>query len=348
VIIVAVGELPPQTRTRMPATTRRGDSASLHQALAAASALLLAWLAFLIPASVLAAPSGSRQPIAVIYPDIGEPYRSVFGTIIEGIDEKNGRPVVRIAVGATHDPRVLAGELRGQGIRVVIALGRNGLKAAMGLEGEIGIVAGGIVGVPEEVSASVSIHSLAPDPGLLFDRLKSMMPAVRRVLVVHDPRQNDWLIRIAREAAVKRGIELIALEASDLRSATLYYQEFFAQADVKTDALWLPQDTTTVEESTVLPMILQESWNRGAVVFSSSVAHVGRGVLFSLYPDNVALGRTLAVSALTRLAANGPPARVVTPLQTVRIAVNVRTARHLGLAISRTEQQSFDLVFPRQ
>jgi putative ABC transport system substrate-binding protein len=84
------------------------------------------------------------------------------------------------------------------------------------------------------------------------------------------------------------------------------------------------------------------------VVFSSSVAHVGRGVLFSLYPDNVALGRTLAASALTRLAANGPPPRIVTPLQAVRVAVNVRTARHLGLAISRTEQQSFDLVFPQQ
>ena len=39
--------------------------------------------------------------IAVLYPDIGEPYRSVFAAIIGGIeDQANGR-VASFAVGAT-------------------------------------------------------------------------------------------------------------------------------------------------------------------------------------------------------------------------------------------------------
>ena len=35
----------------------------------------------------LAAAGGNIGPIAVLYPDIGEPYRSIFSKIIEGIEE---------------------------------------------------------------------------------------------------------------------------------------------------------------------------------------------------------------------------------------------------------------------
>ena len=297
----------------------------------------------------MVAAAAALQPgrgIAVIYPDIGEPYRSVFARIIDGIEDQTRSRVPSFAVGASPNLAEIAGELRRLDVRVVIALGRNGLKFTSGLERDIGVVAGGVLSIPEADAHNISVLSLAPDPGLLFSRLQAFMPAAKRVFVVYDPRQNAWLMRLAREAARARGLELVAYEAPDLKTALRIYQDIFANADPSRDALWLPQDSATVDEVSVLPLVLQETWGRGFVFFSSSVAHVRRGALFSLYPDNVEIGRHLATSALGYIASNGQGPRGVLPLKAVLLAVNVRTAGHLGINLSG--RQSFDLVFPEQ
>lgn len=290
--------------------------------------------------------SAGDASIAVIYPDIGDPYRSVFMQIIEGIEAKAKVAVANYAVGANVDIGELKNALRRQDAKVVIALGRQGLKVASALDRNIGVVVGGVLAAPENEMRDLPIVSLTPDPALLFSRLKGLMPAARRVFTVFDPRQNGWLIHLAKDAARAQGLELVAYEAQDLRGAMRAYQEILGAADSRQDALWLPQDSTTVEESAVLPMVLQESWKRNLAVFSSSFGHVRRGVLFSLYPNNVELGRYLAGSALGFLASGEHGARGMMPLREVLMAVNLRTARHLGLNPGR--QPGFDMTFPEQ
>lgn len=293
------------------------------------------------------AAAGGVGPIAVLYPDIGEPYRSVFSKIIEGIEENSQSKVSSYAVGNNFNVQSISDELKRQDIRIVIALGRNGLKAASALDKEIGVVAGGVISAPESELRNGTILSLAPDPALLFARLKALSPKTQRVFVVFEARQNAWLIKLAREAARNQGIELVAQEAGDLKTALGIYQNIFASADARRDAVWLPQDSTTVDESLVLPLVLQESWNKGVPVFSSNVSHVKRGALFALYPNNMELGRNLAASAIGM--ANGNQAtRGVLPLRDVLTAFNTRTASHLGLAPSSAQQKGFDLLFPEQ
>ncbi|MBI5920236.1 MAG: hypothetical protein HY847_01155 [Betaproteobacteria bacterium] len=299
-------------------------------------------LGLMVVAAATALPPG--RGIAVIYPDIGEPYRSVFAKIIEGIEEQTRSRVPSFAIGASPNLQEIAGELSRQDIRVVIALGRNGLKFTAGLDRNIGVVAGGVLSIPETEARNISVHSLAPEPGLLFARLNAFMPGARRVFVVYDPNQNAWLMRLAKEAARARGLELVSFEASDLKTALRFYQDILASADPRTDALWLPQDSTTVDEGAVLPLVLQETWTRNLAFFSSNVAHVRRGALFSLYPDNAEIGRQLANSALGYIASNGQGPRGVFPLKAVLLAVNVRTAGHLGVNLA--DKQNFDLVFP--
>lgn len=294
----------------------------------------------------LAAAGGTTGPIAVLYPDIGEPYRSVFSKIIEGIEENTQAQVASYAVGNNFNAEAISSELRRRDIRVVIALGRNGLRAASALDKDIGVVAGGVISAPDSDGRS-SILSLAPDPALLFGQLKSLSAKTQRVHVVFDPRQNAWLIKLAKDAARSLGLELLAHEAGDLKSAMVIYQSIFANADPRRDALWLPQDSATVDESLVLPLVLQESWSRNIPVFSSNVSHVKRGVLFALYPDNVELGRSLAASAIG-VASGQPGARGVSPLRSVLSAFNTRTASHLGLTPTATQQRSFSLLFPEQ
>jgi putative ABC transport system substrate-binding protein len=284
-------------------------------------------------------------PLAVIYPDIGEPYRSIFAKMIDGIEE-NTRSTVRsypIAPGA--DPGDLNAQLKRNGTKVVIALGRQGLKTASALDRDIPVIVGGVLTVPESENRSLASISLTPDPALLFARLKSLLSSVRRVTVIYDPRYNDWLIKLAREAAKAQGLELVAYEARDLATAARLYESAFESSDGRRDAIWLPQDATTVDEATILPLVLNESWNRSVPVFSSSFLHVKKGVLFALYPNNLNLGHTLAATAQAVLSGDFHK-RGMLPLRDVYTAVNIRTASHLGLNIGYQQQRNFDFIFP--
>lgn len=311
--------------------------------------LLVAVLSGLMYASLAVASEEdiARPKLAVVYPDIGEPYRRVFASIIEGIEARAQSKVINVPVAMSATPAALSDELKQRDVRAVIALGRNGLRVARTLDRQINVVAGGVLSVPESETQGMLVQSLAPDPSLLFARLKSFVPAAKRVVVVYDPRQNDWLIKLAREGAKALGLELLALEADDLKTAVRLYQELLGTLNPKQDALWLPQDSTTVDEAAVLPLLLRESWNQGLVVFSSNVTHVRRGVLFALYPDNAEIGRYLAGAALDTLSSRTAQPRGIQALKQVLMAVNARTAEHLGIDL-RASRQRIHLVLPEQ
>lgn len=315
--------------------------------------LLLAAAVCCNPSIARAAPEGPPL-VAVVYPDLGEPYRAVFQQIVDGVQERARGRVTSLAVGPSTSAADLSGELRRRDVRSVILLGRLGLRLAGTLERSLGVVAGGVVSLPEAEAQGFPVYSLAPDPQLLFARLRQLAPTVRRVVVVFDPRQNAWLVRLARDAARVQGLELLALEAGDLKAAVRHYQDWLGSADTRRDALWLPQDSTTVEESVVLPLVLRESWDQGLAVFSSNVAHVRRGALFALYPDNPALGRSMAAAVMASAGGNAagaapsaaaPAGSRLLPLRDVLTAVNTRTAAHLGISLPATGLR-FDLVFP--
>lgn len=288
--------------------------------------------------------SGSAA-IAVIYPDIGDPFRSVFNNIIEGVEARTNRRVNTHPVGPNSNVAELNGRLKRNGTRVVIALGRQGVKIASGLDRDIAVVVGGVLSVPEAESRDLTGISLTPDPALLFSFLKSLLPGVKRVIVVYDPQNNAWLLKLAQAAARAQGLTLVAHEASDLATAAHLYEAAFAAADSRLDAIWLPHDATTVDEATILPLVLKESWNRGVPIFSSSFLHVRKGALFALYPNNLELGRELANSALAVLTGE-PRKRGLSPLRQVYTAVNLRTASHIGLNIDYQQQRSFNFIFP--
>ncbi|WP_353398587.1 ABC transporter substrate binding protein [Duganella hordei] len=284
------------------------------------------------------------QALTVLYPELADPYRTVFAEIIQGIEEQSKAKARGIPLAANSDLVDLRNTLKNG--KVVIALGRQGMKAAGTLDPSLGVVVGGVAGGGAAPDAE-RLHgiSLTPDPALLFGLLKNLLPGVRRVIVVYNPQANDALIRLAREAARGLGLELTAIEATDLAGAARAYESLLASADGRRDALWLPQDATTVEETTILPLVLKESWGRSLPVFSSSVLHVRKGVLFGLYPNNVQLGRDLAALALAMQ--NGDATRRgLVPLRAVRTALNSRTASHLGLNLVSAQQRSFDAIFP--
>lgn len=289
-------------------------------------------------------PPPATQQFAVLVPDIGEPYRSIFREIVDGIEERaHGRALV-LPVSDATSTQDIARDLQKREIRTVLALGRQGLKTAAGLDKEYAVLTGAVLSAPEAENRPLSVLSLTPDPALLFARLRQIAPDARRVFVVINPRNNAWLMRLAKEAARQQGLDLQIAEASDLKAAVRGYQDILAQMNPRIDALWLAQDSTTVDDTTVLPFLLQESWNRSLLLFSSSPAHARRGALFALAPDNAEMGRNLATAALSATN-NTRFTGSIQPLRQVLLAVNVRTANHLGLG-PQLRGLRIDLRFP--
>jgi putative ABC transport system substrate-binding protein len=288
--------------------------------------------------------SAGKGTIAVLYPNVSEPVRSAFISMIQGIEERTRVRVRSYPVEARTDQAELNAQLKRANTRVVIALGRQGLKMAAGLERDILVLVGGALLLSDAEIVNVNGISLTPDPALLFARLRTLLPEVRRVLVVYDPKKTEWLLRLAREAARQQGLELVAHEARDQGQAAALYSALLTSADGKRDALWLPHDTTTVEEGTLLPLILRHAWNNGVPIFSSNVLHAKKGALFAMSPNNVELGKSLASSALG-LMAGELRRKGVQPLRELHTALNLRTANHMGLNIGYQQQRTFDFIF---
>lgn len=283
--------------------------------------------------------------IAVIYPESTDTYREFFTKIIEGVEAQTKTKVRTITIGEKQESVEIYNQLKKAGTKVVIALGSRGLKITSSFEKDIGVVVGGVLIISEAENSKLFGIALTPDPGLLFRNVKDLIPSMKRVIVIYDPKKSEWLLKFARLAAKEQGIDLVVHEAQDLASAARLYESVFASADPKTDTVWLPQDETTVNEDTILPIVLKESWSRNVPFFSSKFIHVKKGALFSLRPNNLELGRNLAVIAMNILSGDITK-RGMTPLKDVQTALNLRTASHIGLNIGSQQQRNFNYIFP--
>lgn len=287
--------------------------------------------------------------IGVLYPDVPPPYQNIFLNVISGISDTDGAQVEQYVLGDDFKPDAVQAWLNNQHIDIIIALGRRGLAAANQAGGGRAIVSGALLLTTEDEERNMVGISLAADPQPLFAKLLSLIPTIERIHVVYDPQQNAWTMALARKAAAAFNVKLVAYQADSLRQAVFYYNEIVHKAGSRTDAVWLPIDSTTVNDQVVLPLILREAWDRNLAVISNNPSYASKGALISTLPDNVALGRRLAGLAL-RINTDGMAqfndgARIL-PLEALKFAINRRTADHLGLAFTADRQRDFDFVFP--
>ena len=68
------------------------------------------------------------RSLVVVYPELGEPFRQVFTTIIEGIEDKLGGAVTSFAVANNANPAQVAEDVRRRDAKVLIGLGRGGMR----------------------------------------------------------------------------------------------------------------------------------------------------------------------------------------------------------------------------
>ncbi len=300
-------------------------------------------LCFLVFAIFLSFPSFATTPsVAVIYPELRAPYNKIYDDIAAGVETKvNGR-TMRFKLTKNYSPSQLNDWVARNNIKVCVALGKGGEKAIGQLTHDIPVVLSGVIKPKSPIYGGIS---LAASPKKLFTELKKQNSKIKKVIVVYNPKKSEWLIRQAQSDAVQKNLQLVTYMTTSLSESAKIYREIFSREDITSSAIWLPPDTTSVDKKTILSFILEQSWAKNVTVFSSSPAHVNKGVLFAMYPDNKKLGESLGAYALDKLN-GGSGLNKMVPVEDLKIAFNKRTAEHLGIKFRSDDLRRYDAVFP--
>ncbi len=285
--------------------------------------------------------AAAENRIAIFYPSSFEPYRSIYQRIIEGSHSQleSGSKIFSFVLNPSFNSEKIIDNLRQQNIRKVIVLGRLGYRLASELPDEFSVVTGAIPNGPNSISGI----SLISDPDFLFRSLSQVAPKVKRIHIAYS-KSSNWIIQLAVIAAKQQGYQLNLKKVQSTREAIEFYQLLFESNLTSGDAIWLPVDPITSHDKIILPIILEKAWAKDIVVFSSKPSHAKRGALFSTYPDNYQLGQMLIQMVNSITLANEEIQFV--PLMSLQLAVNLRTAAHLGLKYSNKDKQKFKLMFP--
>src|SRR5471030_913388 len=99
-----------------------------------------------------------KGSIAVLYPNVEEPFRSAFVAMIQGIEERTKLRVRSYPVDPHSDTAELNAMLKRAGTKVVIALGRQGLNATAGLDHDISVLVGGVLLLSDSGQSSIQRH----------------------------------------------------------------------------------------------------------------------------------------------------------------------------------------------
>ncbi|ALZ75666.1 ABC transporter substrate binding protein [Rheinheimera sp. F8] len=294
-------------------------------------------ISILIPA-MMATAKLLAADLTVVYPQVKAPYNEIFEQIIRGIEHQQQDGLQLYPLDGKSPLENTAKELSRDPSNLVIALGKSGYQVAQKIQQTNNVV---VSALPLQPAGLAGI-SLLTDPKVLFTSLKMLAPAIKKVHVVYsDP--SRWMIQIAVAQASDFGIEVIAEEVKDLKDAVKTYQDLLQNIDPASNAVWLPFDAITANEQVILPQVIELAWERNIVLFSSKPEHAKRGALFSTFPDHFELGRELVI--LVQQLQQGKAAATVVPLQQVQLAVNLRTAAHLGMEYKQEVLRQIPITF---
>ena len=305
--------------------------------------LLAIVLSFVIHAAVAQTP-GTKRIGVVLH---GGPY---YLAGVEGLREglkaaghEEGRDValiVRDAMGDLSAAGRAARELEQDGVDVIVALATSVALASKGATRSVPIVfaAGSApvaMGLVEAIARPggrvTGLHSIVTDlTPKRIEILHELAPAVKRILTFYDPRNQAAAAaaRLARDAARTFGMVLIEGHVNTPEELIERVQGMQANdADAYffvSDAMVLSRDGLLVEKTNALRMATMATY----------VDPVSKGALAGYGVSYRDLGRRAAVYVHRILGGSSPRDLPVEAVERPTLAINLRTAKALGVDIS--------------
>jgi ABC-type uncharacterized transport system substrate-binding protein len=295
----------------------------------------LALLAFLagVPAAHAASPA-VRPAVAVVLTGASGPYAEAF-TAIRRTLESGAQPELLTfdLEGRSDNASTVRDRVRDAHPSLIVTVGTLATSAILAEPAPAPVVFSMVL-YPEQ-SGFLPARGRAVTGATLdipldeqFATLRRLLPAARRVGVVYDERETGHVVDAASRAASRHGFELTARAVSGAGDVPRVVDELLGTQE----ALWMVADSVVLTQQTTSALLLA-ALRRRIPVFGLSTAHVRAGALTSLSCDYADVGAQTGELALRVL--KGEPAGDIEPTapRKVGLAVNLRTAEHIGLTL---------------
>lgn len=273
--------------------------------------------------------------LMVLYPEVREPYSKVYQDIIDGVKTTYNGSVMATPLKDRQSEDAYRAAVNSSKPDMIIALGQNALNLASRIAPGVPTV----MGATSATNLKVAGVSMIPDPAVVITKLHQLDSELSTIHVVTNPADKQKLLQAALKHANSLNIKFIVHEVTSIKDAASVYRDLLLRLG-RHDSIWLMQDQA-LNDISLLSLILERAWERKIIVFSSNPADVKRGALFSVYPNNVALGARLA-EITTTYDFSKESNHDIEFLREILIAGNERTLRHLGLTTANEAHRVFD------
>lgn len=233
--------------------------------------------------------------------------------------------------GDTAHGRKLARKIRASNATVVLAVG---LKAAMVAKLEIidTPVIFSMVLNPEKYALTVpNMIGISLEVPLTqqLDTLRAMLPRLKRIGLLYDPKKTAPLLRRTIAQAKKLGITIVERTVKNQKQVPQALRILLPDID----ALWLTPDSTVLTEDS-FSFLLGTALDQHVPVIGFSSEFARSGALLSLSVNYMDIGHQAGQLAQEILAGKTIPSPNLLPPDRQRIALNLKTAKFLGITIA--------------
>ncbi len=168
--------------------------------------------------------------------------------------------------------------------------------------------------------------------------LQRLAPQISRIGVLFDPQKTQGLRDRLEQDAKRLGLILVSQEVhseQEVSGAQKYLED-------TVDAVYLLPDSTVLTEHT-LDFLISSTMEANIPLIGFSAGLVQSGAVTGVYFNYADLGRHAATLASTLLTPTGSSnLGTMVPLDVVHQAINVKSARYLGLPLTPDILRAFD------
>jgi putative ABC transport system substrate-binding protein len=161
-----------------------------------------------------------------------------------------------------------------------------------------------------------------------FTTIHALVPTLKHLGVLYDPEKTAPLVEEARRVAARLGLELIEHKVHSEKELPAAIRALLP----KVEGLWLVPDSTVLTEESIR-FVLGAALDRNVPVLGFSSEFVRNGALagLSIKPEDI--GRQAAIIARKILNHSDRAVPMTVPPDRIRLAVNLKTAKYLGLTL---------------
>lgn len=173
-----------------------------------------------------------------------------------------------------------------------------------------------------------------------FKIMRSFLPALHRVGLLYDPEKTMAKLKEAESRAPTQEFRVRGFPVTNEKEVPQQLRALLSESD----ALWLVPDSTVLTDESIR-FILESAVAKQVPVIGFSTELTRLGALLSLSVDYGEVGREAGL--LAKRILNGEPTLPPKPVsvQRIRITVNQKTARYLGIAIPKEFEGLIDEAY---